>query len=114
MNQFRAHVLPLGIEAHGDDASVPVNIALLADDRPSGDEAAQRIGGLLPALDFGHTVPAPLFRFRCVDAMKPDALAGHVDGVAVNDPGRAGDALGQRWDDLAPSGIDMAIAADPN
>ena len=30
----------------------------------------------------------------CVDAMKPDALAGHLKGIAVNDAGRAGDGLG--------------------
>ncbi len=58
--QLCAHVLSFGIETHGDDAPVPIDIALLADHRVAGNETAKGRGGLPPALDFRPASPAPL------------------------------------------------------
>jgi len=84
-----------GADGHG--AAVTVNVPRFAAHVPPSHQLHEFAPGR-DAAGPRHTLDlAGLGLLRGVDAVKPDALAGYVDGVAVNDPCRAGDVLGYCW-----------------
>ena len=73
--------------AHRDDAPVAVDVPFLARDRPPADalsQAARRALAAAPARSARVTSLGALGR---VDAVKPNALAGERERIAVDHPG---------------------------
>ena len=70
----------------GHDAPVTVSVAFLAGDGTVGDQVCQNTSCILAALPAPSVYVAKLIALGCVDAVEPDALAGHFVGVARAGP----------------------------
>ena len=91
----RATLLGIAHEAYGHDAPVAVAVAVLASHvlaLGSLDEPSRGHKSAPPLL---ATQAAGLVSLGRVDPMQPHALAGNLDGIAVDHPGRALEIGGQ-------------------
>ena len=80
----RIHVLT-SEAAHGDDSPVAVTVALLADDRTSGDALAKRTGRRGTAGPRLTCNAAGLLRLRSINPMESNPLGANPQGIAVSD-----------------------------
>ena len=76
-----------GLETDRQGAAVSILAVALAGDRTPPDPVGE-VEGRLPAARDAHAIAsAALRQFRRIDAVKPNADAMDIDGVAVDHPG---------------------------
>ena len=82
-------------KAYGNNPAIPVSFVALACHPMGFDELSQGKSSLLAASPFLASGSAFLLTFWRVNTVKADTFAGYFNGVAVDNPGLAGNCVGR-------------------